>query len=625
MVNQLLNGRYQFIKVLGSDELEQTYLVGDTKLPGYPKCVIRHLQLPISKTPRTLSFVLTLLKKKAETLKGFSKHHHLPEILDYFEEGNNFYLVEEFVLGQPLSDEIVPNRPLAEEYVVKLLQEILEILVVVHGWGLVHRCIKPSSLIRRKTDGTLVLTGFGIFKAIGAQGMRSQINESETHTNGSSAYVPPDQLQGQLNFNSDLYAVGMICIQALTGLSAEDLLKLAFINPSGIRELSWRDHAHVSSKLMMILDRMVHPDGDQRYQQASEVLDDLGRSPYREPDFKTSASTTTTLPRPESPLWADRVKHFRTPAIAALIGLALIAIAIATRLPQSLLSRYFLHRGSDQEQRNETQEAIASYTQAIQANPDSHAYYQRGLAYSHAHQLQKALDDLTKAIQLNPKLAEAYYQRGNTLFELGDTQRALADYTQSLQINPKQARVYVNRGTARAETGDEQSAIADYTQAIQLDPNLTEAYLNRCLSRSNLEDHQGAIADCTQAINLQPNSVLAYQNRGLARRRVGDLTGAIADFNIAIRLNPQDADPYYNRGLARYDLGDKQGAIADYTAAIQNDPNHVFAYYDRGLVRLEQGDKEGAIADFQQSAKLCLDSGRTGCYQDAQFQLNQLK
>jgi tetratricopeptide (TPR) repeat protein len=629
MVNQLLDGRYKFIKVLGSDELEQTYLVGDTKLPGYPKCVVRHLQLSISKTPRTLSFVLTLLKKKAETLKRFSTHHQLPEILDYFEQGNSFYIVEEFVLGQPLSDEIVPNRPLSEEYVTKLLHEILEILVVVHGWGLVHRSIKPSSLIRRKTDGMLVLTGFGIFKAIGAQGMRSPMHDAVIYSNGSAAYIPPDQIQGQLNFTSDLYAVGMICIQALTGLSTDDLMRLSFDSPTGMRELAWRDHAHVNPSLMDILDRMVHPQGEQRYQQASEVLDDLDRIDLNWTLDPKPSTTVTSVP-------TSRTEERSTPThlslnrkwafvIAALVGLATVAAAIVMRLPQSLVANYFLERGSNQAQQQENEAAIASYTQAIQVNPNGDAYYQRGLAYNRDRQQQKALDDLTKAIQLNPRLTAAYYQRGNILFELGDTQRALADYTQAIQIDPKSANVYVNRGTARAETGDEQGAIADYTQAIQLNPNLTAAYLNRCLSRSNLNDHQGAIADCNQAINQQPNSVKAYQNRGLARRRVGDLTGAIDDFNIAIRLDSKDADPYYNRGLVRYELGDDQGAIADYTAAIQNDPNHVFAYYDRGIARLAAEDQDGAIADFRQSAKLCLDSGRMGCYEDAQYQLDQLQ
>jgi serine/threonine-protein kinase len=118
---------------------------------------------------------------------------------------------------------------------------------------------------------------------------------------------------------------------------------------------------------------------------------------------------------------------------------------------------------------------------------------------------------------------------------------------------------------------------------------------------------------------------LAYQNRGLVRRRIGDTRGAIEDFNIAIRLDPLDADPYYNRGLARYELGDRMGAIADYTEAIQRNPDHVFAYYDRAGIYAADNNLAAALDDFQQAAKLCLDAGRTRCYEDAQYQIRQLQ
>jgi serine/threonine-protein kinase len=648
-VNQLLGGRYQFIKILGSDVLGRTYLVGDTQFSGYPKCVVRHLKLP-EQNPRTLRFVLTLLKKKAESLQKFSKHDRIPEILSFFEEDNNFYLVEEFIPGQPLTQDLTPGHTWANAQAIKLLQEMLEILVVVHGWGVVHRNIKPSSWIRRNSDGLLMLTGFGIFREISAQAMRSPNSTAGNSTyagngtNGASAYIPPDQIQGQLQFNSDLYAVGVIIIQGLTGLTTEVLTQLLTAGVANDRGHTWQAHTQVEPELAMVLTKLVNPDNKQRYQQATEALDDLRNQVLAKQSLpKISATLTNGVQAPEpeptlsqplpvsqapsSQVQPARRRHTRLSLTAiALAVIATVALAaFLLKVPQSLLAHYFLQRASTQNQDDRPEEAIASYTQAIQWHPSSSAYFYRGIAHSQQQDLPAALDDLDRAIQLDPTMAQAYYERGNVWFELGDRQRAISDYTQVIRLTPNSPKAYVNRGTARAELGDEQGAVDDYTQAIQLDPTFPAAYLNRCLSRSNLKDHQEAIADCTQAINLQPNSVLAYQNRGLARRRLGDFTGAIDDFNIAIRLDPNDADPYYNRGLARYDLGDRQGAIADYTAAIQRNPEHVFAHYDRGLVRVEAGDKRGAIEDFQQSATLCLNSGHMGCYEDAQYQLKQLQ
>jgi tetratricopeptide (TPR) repeat protein len=618
IVSQLLGGRYQFIKILGSDELEQTYLVGDTQFPGHPKRVAKHLQLP-DKNPRTLKFVLILLKKKAEVLQKVGKHDQIPRILDFFEENNNFYIVEEFVLGHPLSDEILPKQALPELWVVQLLREVMEILVVVHRWGFIHRRIKPSNLLRRHSDSRLVLTGFGIFKEISAEVMRSPEYASQFGTNGASAYIPTEQTQGQLQFNSDIYAVGMIGIQAITGLTAAELIKLQdagrFSN-GGI----WKGRTRISPELAAILDKMVHPDSNHRYQDATEVLDDLSRLSGGEEAIPAPPARPQPLKLP--PLQSRRLF---IPAGIALGVVSLLAIALYSRFPQTVVSDYLLNRGLKQEEQGNDQQAIAHYTQAIRTNPSAEAYFNRGVAHYRLRNPQAALEDLTQAIQLNPSQPEAHYSRGNVRYELGDRQGALADYTEAIRLDPQSARAHANRGSVRADQGDDRGAIEDYTQAIQIDPNLAAAYLNRCLSRSNLEQHREAIDDCTQAISLQPNSVEAYQNRGLVRRRLGDITGAIEDFNIAIRLDPDDADPYYNRGLARSEYGDETGAIADFSEAIERNSEHPFAYYDRALSRLDAGDKEGAIADFRQSAKLCLDSGRTGCYQDAQYQLDQLQ
>lgn len=624
-MSQLLNGRYQLIKVLGSNSLGQTYLVSDMQEPDQPERVIRHLQLP-NQTPRTLKFVMALLRKKAESLTKLSHYNQTPEILDCFDNENSFYLVEEFISGRSLEEELSPGNPLSEQRVIQLLQEILDILVLVHGWGLVHRSIKPSSLIRRQSDDKLVLTGFGIFREISAQVLHPSREQSPYQANGASVYLSPEQpQQRQVQFNTDLYAVGMIGIQALTGLSTAELVDLPNGGYRYTEPFSWNEQAKVSPNLAKILNKMIHPDSKQRYQLATEVLDDLRKLKVSKVSPVTPFPVPPGLRRQELGLPNLGRNRVTIPWFTVLAIAGVAAVLLFAQVPQSLLARYLMQQGEQQARQNLNDQAIASYTQAIRTHPSSTAYYNRAIAALNQEDEQVALQDLTQAIELNSEYKEAYYQRGNLRFELGDRQGALADYTQVIRLDPNFIAAYVNRGSVRAELSDEQGAVDDYTLAIQLDPNFAAAYLNRCLSRSNLGQHSAAIADCTQAINLQPNSVLAYQNRGLVRRRVGDLAGAIEDFNIAIRLDADDPDPYYNRGLARIELGDRSGAIADYTEAIQRDPQHIFAYYDRGLARLEAGDTEGAIADFEQSATLCLDSGRMGCYQDAQYQITQLQ
>jgi serine/threonine-protein kinase len=634
-MNQLLGGRYQFIKVLKSDAMEQTYLVEDTQDNGHPTRLVKRLQL-VGKNPRTLKFVTILLKKKAESLRRVGQHDQVPQLLDFFEENNNFYLVEEFISGTPLNAELLPNQPWKEPQVVDLLKTVLEILLTVHGWGVIHRCITPMNLIRRDTDRKLVLTDFGIFKEISSQVMRSQETVTKTNITETSVYTPPEQIQGQLQFSSDLYALGIIGIQALTGLSANDLAKMrpSMTNGSMPVKLSWRSRFKGNADLADLLDKMTHPLIDQRYQMASEVLEDLHRiAEISQP----TVTETPTLIQTDTPKTSPKPRKPRSPSspsprpglirwgIAGVTLAVLLGVLVYWRLPQRIYAQWLMGQATIAMNTENDERALQLYSQIIALNPTAEAYAGRGQIYNQQGELEAALDDLTRSLQMNEAQPDVHYHRGNVRFALGDRQGAIDDYTAAIQLQPDYVNAYVNRGSVRADQGDEQGAITDYTEAIQRNPNLAAAYLNRCLSRSNINDHQGAIADCSQAISLQPNSVLAYQNRGLVRRRIGDFTGAIEDFNIAIRLAPDDPDPYYNRGLARYELGDQMGAIADYTEAIQRNPDHVFAYYDRALVHKELGQIEEAIADLQQSAKLCLDSGRRGCYDDAQYQLSQLQ
>ncbi len=630
-MNQLRGGRYQFIKTLKSDTTGQTYLVEDTQDETRPLCVVKRLQL-IGKNPRTLNFVVILLRKKAEALQKLSNHDQIPRIIDFFDENQSFYIVEEFISGTLLSQEIESRSPLSEEQVFLLLQEISEILRVVHSWGVIHRCIVPSKFIRREMDGRLVLTGFGIFREISNQVMRSQDSSEPTSSDGTlTVHAPPEQLKGQVQFSSDIYAVGMIGIRALTGLSVKEIARLrpAALNGSHPNQFNWRDHTSVSDDLGNIIDRMVQPTVDRRYQLITEVLADLKLLHPPEPEAETP-EPEEQKPREVTTLTAKPNRDLKSlkwllaaGGIALLAGLGL-GWLVHQRSPQNGQVTQRLNEAQQLQEEGSTTEAIAIYTQLLESNPTYEAHYGRGILHSQEGNHEQALEDFTQAITLDPT-ADAYYQRANVRFRLGDRQKASEDYTRALEFDSTMVKAFVNRGTVRAELGDEQGAVDDYTEAIRIDPTMTDAYLNRCLSRSNVGDHQGAIADCSQAIELQPNSVLAYQNRGLVRRRLGDLAGALDDLNIAIRLAPDDPDPYYNRGLTRSELGDELGAIEDFTSAIALNPDHSFAYYDRGLAYAKSGETEAAIEDFEQSAKLCLDLGRMQCYEDAQFQMTQLQ
>jgi tetratricopeptide (TPR) repeat protein len=645
----MLSERYRPIETLSADRFGETYLSEDLNHPDRSRCILKRLKLP-GKNPQSLNLLLVLLRKKAEALRNLTPSPHLPQFFNYFANSGSFYWAEEFIEGHPLSEELIAGQPLNEESVIQLLKEGLEILAAIHDAGFIHGSLKPSSLIRRSRDSRLILIGLNPFKEICDRARRSQGRPVESKVNGSALYVPPEQDQGTAQFNSDLYALGMLAVVALTGSSPTELSTLLSEQSAPADMRAWRNGIPLHPTFGKILDRMIHPDSQQRYQLATEVLADLAKVGQKPPEnriFEVSSPPPPpkkTAPRvapPSTPPPTPASRQVPLKAIAVLAIAGLLGLILWLRLPQKLRSAYLQRQAFKAETLDRPEEALQYYDHALDLQPrNAQIYLRRSLIQRQLGKTAAALEDLTRAIELGSRSFEAYYQRGNLRLELGDDRGALSDYNETLRLSPNYAAAYVNRGSVHSRLGDEASAVSDYTKALEiltererannrdsldLNKNLVAAYSNRCLSRLNLGDRPGAIEDCTQAINRQPTYTFAYQNRGLARRESGDKRGAIDDFNTAIKLDPDDPEPYYNRGLVRQDLGDTTGAIEDFSAAIARNSEHILAYYDRGMAHRTQGDRERAIADWEQASTLCLKVGLLNCYQDAQYQLEQLE
>ena len=166
MLNTILRGHYKIISHIGGGGFGQTYLAEDIDLPTHPICVVKQLK-PVSKEPVVLEVAKRLFDQEAEMLYSLGSHDRIPRLLAHFQEGEEFYLVQEFADGEDLTHEIGRGSRLPEASAIALLKEILEILGFIHERGVVHRDIKPANLIRRKGDRKIVMIDFGAVKEIG--------------------------------------------------------------------------------------------------------------------------------------------------------------------------------------------------------------------------------------------------------------------------------------------------------------------------------------------------------------------------------------------------------------------------------------------------------------------------
>jgi formylglycine-generating enzyme required for sulfatase activity/tRNA A-37 threonylcarbamoyl transferase component Bud32 len=293
MLGCTLRHRYQIIKFLGKGGFGHTYLAKDLDLPGHPQCVVKHLK-PQNADPDLLLIAKRLFETEAQTLyKLGSLHDQIPKLSAHFEENGEFYLVQDFIAGHDLTKELIPGKKLSESYTITLLHNILEILAIVHRQKVIHRDLKPDNLMRRQ-DGKIVLIDFGAVKVISTIVVNAQKQTSLTIAIGTPGYRPSEQAKGKPRFASDIHAVGMIGIQALTG---EHPFNLREDTQTG--EVIWRNQAQVSNNLANVLDKMVRDNFSQRYQNADEA-------------FQAILSLSQSSPPPPSPTPASPVRVIST-------------------------------------------------------------------------------------------------------------------------------------------------------------------------------------------------------------------------------------------------------------------------------------------------------------------------
>lgn len=286
----ILRNRYKIIKQLGRGGFGATYLAIDMDFPGEQKCVVKHLT-PKNTNSNMLDIAKRLFQTEAMSLSKLGEHNCIPRLYSYFEERGEFYLVQEFIDGQELTLEFQSGNQWSEAKTINFLIELLEVLEYVHKANTIHRDIKPSNIIRRNSDSKLVLVDFGAVKKVLTV---NEIGESNTLANrtiaiGTPRYMPIEQAQGKPSKSSDIYAVGMLGIQAITGFTMYDIP----YEEDNFKRIIQEHNIEINPKLEQVLSKMVSFDYKNRYCDASEALKAINN--IMEVDIETNNIFSTRL------------------------------------------------------------------------------------------------------------------------------------------------------------------------------------------------------------------------------------------------------------------------------------------------------------------------------------------
>lgn len=554
MLETKVGGRYEIVKFLGRGGFAETYLAKDAQMPFNPACVVKKLK-PQTTDAATLQAARVLFDREAQVLYQLGNHDQIPRLLAHFEENLEFYLVEDFVDGEDLEKEFATSQPWTEAQVIDLLEQVLGILAFVHQHNVIHRDVKPSNLIKRKLDGKFVLLDFGAVKQVHTQVVTAGGHTSVVLSIGTNGYMPNEQHGGKPRFSSDIYALGMTAIHALTGRPPDEL-------PEDPRtgEVVWRPHAQVSHRLAAILDKMVRAHYADRYETVEDVLNDLQKIHFRVPQ-----------PDPPDRWWQKSllslqtsVRQWRQSLKPRYFLIVLAAVGVTFGVSQIFRSEcsqpdVCIKEGRELMHSSEYKKALAKFnkvpTDKLDDAEAAQTWVGRGAALYFLEQYKEALSAFEKAAKLNPNNAEVWEGQGRTLYELDRNEEAVTAFDKAIALNSDNFSLWNLRGEALAELKRFNEALASWEKATQLKPENPQVWYKRGFALYKLERYSEALYSFEEAIKNKLDYADAWFGKGRTLEQLERYDEAIAAYDKVIELKPD----FQEAKEARQQAMEKQG------------------------------------------------------------------
>ena len=601
-----LGGRYKVISKLGAGGFGETFLAEDLHLPGNPLCVVKKLK-PQTTESETLSMARRLFDTEAKVLYQLGNHEQIPRLLAHFEDNQEFYLAQELIEGEPLSHELV-GQPWSEDRVIALLEDVLEVLAFVHEQNVIHRDIKPPNLIRRRRDGRIVLIDFGAVKQVSSQVVDPETGQTNlTISIGTKGYMPNEQLAGNPRFSSDVYAVGLLGIFALTGTQPK-----RFSEDPETNEINWREHTRqVSPELGAILDQMVRYDFRDRYPTATEALlairtltaTQLESEAFEQQLYCDREGEAPTSLELQPPLTGTEATESGTEELSTNIWVPTEPLSETATTASTTDSTEPLSQQEPTLQVSEISAPALSTPGEIQGRFVKLWPVLAVLAAVGASSL------LVKTVLFSQPASQTA-DRGGAAAPTPTPTRSSASTATPTPPPPKkpQASELLSQADRLRQAGEYQKALELYDQAIALKPNVAQAYWGRCYSLNKLNKPTDAIVSCNDALDLKPNYPEALLSKGNAQELQKLPIEAIQLYERATEIKPNFAEAWVSLGRILQSVGRSEEAISALDKAIALKRNSAEAWSIKGAALMNLGRFEPAIASFDKALQIQPDN-----------------
>ena len=526
---------YKIYNELGQGGMGTVYKAYDTRLQ-------RIIALKILHQDNSSQIVKSSLLKETQILAALN-HGNIVKVIDV---GIHplYHFTMEYIEGSTL-EYLINNDCITIEESLRILAAIANALSYAHRENILHRDIKPANIMITKNK-VPKLMDFGIAKII---------EEDKTQTQnrgmfGTPAYCSPEQLKGKQDKTSDVYALGVVLYECLTGnrpFSAHSHLELMMKIAAG-DFISPRQHnRNISREIEAICLKCLRKSRKARYSSAKALEKDLCNYLEGKPIVAKPAG------------YAERLYKYM--ARNKLLCSILMTIVLLSSSWIYIIQQKMQHHRESlryvkkiEAEKQQLQKVTNIIFNALDYMTKEHANvfadpvfssqmvdvfkhdlnielnYNRLISVrsiilansDNKEDLEQALKDFTYYLEKSPRNADRFNSRGMVYRKLKRYQEAIADYNTAITIEPRFV-YFFNRGVTYEVLGEAEKAIQDYTTVIQINPSYFMGFASRALAYEKQKKYRFAIRDYEQALRLKVPKGLGRQTKQQVYQRVQEL------------------------------------------------------------------------------------------------------
>ncbi len=481
-------------------------------------------------------------------------HPNIAPILDYGKHGPSVFLIMPlYTAGSLRTRMAVVNGPLPAAEAVGNFHQLASSLYYAHTRPrpVIHRDIKPENILIHQEDHRLVITDFGIARAL-EPGAR--IGKTIT-VRGTVGYMAPEQTSGVVDPRSDQFGCAVVLYEMLTGYHPFDAVGNLIHPPSTLNH-------ELPSALDTIVLRALSTRPEDRYDDMLEFMH----------MFDAAC-------RPSAPLRAytppGAFDSHKAPAVRGATSPSTPAISLDAERKDSSGRQQAVRPNTSGSVREKCMEGDALLKQQ---------HYSQAL---HAYE---------EALRMEPRNFHAWNGKGTALYSQGNYRKAYEAYQRATEIQPDNPVVWVSAGLALNRLQRYSQALVHFERALSIDPAYVPAWNGKADAQLDMNMPDEAIDSYVQALTYDANSFQAWNGLGNARSFVRDFAGAVEAYSRALLINPRSAVAWCNKAEALIRQGHNRSALDALNEATELDRSYARAW-------TLKADVYEALGNYQEAQK----------------------